>query len=102
MPEAVAADLSLPEVPKRLKPRHVYAKSATGVTRKLVVGSITSDYWDGTNRIVNLPIYTANTGDPYPFTITTRTGEKERFLSISDTGQTDTPGEGQSPATGGP
>lgn len=97
-PEAVTADINLPALPNRIKMRVVNCKSDTGISRRIPVPNVTSDIWNGTTRTINLIVVTGLTGSSKPFTISSRTGEKERYVILSDTGQTDTPGQGQSPA----
>lgn len=97
-PQAVTADLTLPVLPNRIKMRVVNCVSETGIRRRIQVPTVTSDLWTGATRTVGLLVVTGLNGSEVTFTISSRTGEKETYLSIADTGQTDSPGVGQSPA----
>lgn len=97
-PQAVAADINLPVLPNRIKMRVVNCVSETGIRRRIHVPTVTSDFWTGVTRTVGLIVVTGLNGSEVQFTIASRTGEKETFLTFGDTGQTDSPGVGQSPA----
>lgn len=97
-PQATNADLTIPALPNRVKMRYVNCKSESGITRRIFIPTVSSPFWQGTNRTLNLIVVTGLNGSAVPFTTSSRTGEKERYLTTSDTGQTDAAGEGLSPA----
>lgn len=101
--EATTADLSLPRLPSDIKMRYINVVSESGIRRRIFVPTVTSPFWTGATRTINLLVQTGLTGQSVPFTSSSRTGERERYLSVADTGQTDSPGVGQSPpsAAGG-
>lgn len=97
-PQAVSADGNLPVLPGRIKMRVVNCVSETGIRRRIPVPTVTSDLWKGTTRTIGLIVVTGLTGSEVTFTVSSRTGERETYLTFADTGQTDAPGVGQSPA----
>jgi hypothetical protein len=94
---AVPSNITLPALPNRIKMRVVNCRSASGVTRRIAVGSVGSDIWKGIKRQVDLFIITGDTAKAYPFTISSRVGEKERYVILGESGQTDAPGSGTTP-----
>jgi hypothetical protein len=97
-PVADAAAIALPALPNRVKMRYVNCRSDTGISRKIFCPLVTSPLWTGATRTVDLIVITGLTGAAKPFTISSRIGEKERYITVADTGQTDQPGVGASPA----
>jgi hypothetical protein len=54
--------------------RHVLCQSATGNRRKLPVGTVGSDVWQGTTTSVSMPIRGSATPEAFPFVY--KVGEK--------------------------
>ena len=94
-----AAELALPTLPKYFRMRYVMCASDTGIKRKIYVPTIANPLWTGADRTVSLPVFNNDTtASARNFTTTSRIGERKRFLANVDTGQTDQPGTGLTPA----
>lgn len=96
--QATSADLGLPDLPNLIKMRYVNCVSETGIRRRIFVPTVTSGLWTGADRTLNLLVTTGLTSQSVPFTTSSRVGEKQRYRTVADTGQTDSPGVGLSPA----
>lgn len=97
-PAATNADLTLPVLPRYLKMRYVNVLSDTGIGRRIYVPTTANPVWQGTDRTMQLFVFvSADRAVSKEFTVSSRVGEKERYLTTADTGQTDTEGEGLTP-----
>lgn len=73
---------TLPALPKTLKMRYVNCfEPDTGTKRRLYIGALTSTIWTHAVTQVNLRLWGGDIpGAEVPFSISSRIGEKQRYL----------------------